>query len=373
MLFLFMCVRLYIMFVILGIVVVTVGLTGIRFAKPLSKALLVGMGIDVKVYGTPDPSARIVAFNHPLTIDACILNAVVGPVSGLISFIPKYEWAAKLYSWAMECVPVFQKRGGGGGRGSDGTTTKRLLEKLKTSTTRYGVSVNRPRHRGVGGKTPGDKIHAFHTIAFRLKERVQPAIIVVDEAPYFIRANGDVSFWDYVRMPLQSQSRIRVYLLSAMSQRPDESSERFAERTRRRMNRCLQRAWKHPEHALPSCDRRSFYTSLCFSAMTVVCFFTSLHLYGLGWLGLTLSSSIYHYSSHPSVLSKYIDKGMVYTVIAQGAYYFTYLTSPFLRIVAVVSFVAVCILYCIVRSKTYHPYVHLSSILGHLAIVMGLH
>lgn len=355
-------IRLYIVIFISIIVVFTVAFSGVRYAKSLSQMLLFGMGVQVKVYGTPDPSARILAFNHPTTVDACVLNAVTGPISGLIKFIPQFQWMAKLCEWGLDCVSVGEK------------TTTRLRGKLANTTTRYGIAVNRPRQRGVGGKKPGDKIHVFHTMAFRLHPRVQPVVIVVDEAPAFLRPNGNISLWDYLRMPLHSQGRYRVYLLPTMTRQSRESPEHFARRTKRLMNRTLQQAWKHPEHtAIHNTRHASVLTSIAFSAVGIVCLLKGLNVYGVGWLGLMVTSILYHLSTHPNYIPmKKLDKAMVYLVVLIGVYYFTSVRSWIARIVAVLSFVVTCYLYYLVGSDEIHPFIHVSSIVGHLAIALAL-
>jgi hypothetical protein len=68
---------------------------------------------------------------------------------------------------------------------------------------------------------------------------------------------------------------------------------------------------------------------------------------------------------------KQLDKAMVYIVVAIGAYYLTSVRSSIARIVAVLSFIMVCYLYYLVGSDEIHPFVHLASIVGHLAIALA--
>jgi 1-acyl-sn-glycerol-3-phosphate acyltransferase len=339
-------VRLYILIILIVVFIASL-LIGVRTAKYMGKFILWCFGIDVKVYGKVDPTARVVVFNHPQVLDASILNAVAGPMSGLIANV---DWMSRLYATMLECVLV--SRNGG--------TTEALLQKLREKPNlRYAVALH--NHLDcTGGKQLGDKIETAKTIAFRLNEDVQPIVLVVDSSNCPV---NDVSAPAFLGMPLNAQTRVRAYIMPKMRIANGEKAEDFAERTKGVMNRCLAKAWAASEaHALPIMDKTNAYTGLCFSLVAIACWAKGLYLYAAAWALLCVTSIIYHTSKNKAY--KTVDRIAISIVVTMGWLHYTRLDKG--HVFPVIMIIAVALIYYMGYN---HTYVHLLSMLGHLSII----
>lgn len=339
-------VRLYILIILIVLFIVSL-LIGVRSAKYMSKIILWCFGIDVKVYGKVDPTARIVVFNHPQVLDASILNSVAGPLSGLIANV---DWMSRLYATMLECVLV-SKNGG---------TTEALLQKLRQNPSlRYAVALHN-HLQCTGGKHQGDKIETAKTIAFRLNEDVQPIVLLVDSSTHPV---NDVSLSTFLGMPLNAQTRVRAYIMPKMRIAHGEEPEDFAERTKAVMNKCLEKAWASSKsHAPPIMDKTNAYTGLCFSIVAIACWAKGLYLYAAAWALLCATSIVYHTSKNSAYKS--IDRLAISFVVTLGLLHYMRLEKG--HILPVIMIIAVAIIY---YTGYNHTYVHLLSMIGHLSII----
>jgi hypothetical protein len=352
-------IRLYAYIILFACSILTIVFTRTRFLKPLSLFGTQAFGFnDIKIFGKVDPTARITVFNHPQCIDGFLLNAFVGPISGLIqdSLALNRVWA-----YLLDCVIVSAT----GGQ----NTTRRMREKLKTSKYRYAIAVNRQGDPGVGGRVPGDQIKTFKTIAFRMGEAVQPMVIVVDDAPY-------IHISHLLTAPLHSNKRLRVFLLPKMTQRQNETPEEFAARTKKAMNRCLKLAWKYPLTytpakpsatlaQIPTTDPASILTSMTFTTMVFHALLRKTPLYAAAWLIKTITSGLtYSTPSHQN--SRYVlsDRLITLLIVLLTAIYFTKIKdpNPKTRILPLVCFLAAITIYF---TDARSAWIHICSLLGY--------
>jgi hypothetical protein len=325
-------------------------LFGDKYLKNIALFATKVLGFNqIKIYGKVDPSARIVVFNHPTLSDPFIVQAVNGPISGLI--LDKF-WASAFFEYALGCVRVSHD--------GNQNTRERLLQTLKSNNRRYAIAVNRHNDPGVGGRTQGDSIETFKTIAFRLGESIQPMVIIAENNVY---AKPNINNIDVLNVSLRTNQPIRVYLLPKMTQKSGESPEQFAERTKRAMNACLKLGWQYDPKPDNPVDSSLVISSLLFTTMIIHAFARKYWIYGLAWMGLTITSVLNH--STPADTWRLIDKVMVYIVVGIGL---LVLLRKKNYIIPVITFVAVIILYF--GNIGHHSWIHILSLIGHHAILL---
>lgn len=313
-------------------------------------------GIDVRIYGKLDDSARVLVFNHPDIIDTFIAGSIVGPSKALMS-------SRHVFSQLLRHIFGFVVVSPNGGE----QTTERVLESLEQDRDkhRFLIAANRPDMQA-GGRTPGDRIDCFKTVAFRLGEAVQPMVIVYDTPPYSGGFNM-LRVFRYVFTPISSQKRARVYLLPKMTRRKKETPELFAERVKRRMNRCLELAWMCAAHKAPERDTSCMHTSMLFTTVVVSCIAKGLYAYALLWAALTCTSLLYHTCCTTDY--KIADRFATFLVTATGMYYMVRHLKPSTRIIPLLGFLGVVVV------QLFHwprALVHLFLLVGHHAIVRAV-
>ncbi len=127
------------------------------------------------------------------------------------------------------------------------------------------------------------------------------------------------------------------------------------------------------------------YSSLLFITNVVICYCYKYYLYSLLFIGLTISSLIHH--SHKTLLSYWIDKFFVFSVVGYGGYVFynkfsKNIVNIYYSIIVLISFLGTIILYyygsfkkCFVFAEdinecdNWHQLLHLLSSLGHHFII----
>jgi cation transport ATPase len=127
------------------------------------------------------------------------------------------------------------------------------------------------------------------------------------------------------------------------------------------------------------------YSSLLFITNVVICYCYKYYLYSLLFFGLTISSLIHH--SHKTLLSYWIDKFFVFSVVGYGGYVFynkfsKNIVNIHYSIITLISFLGTIILYyygslkkCFVFAEdinecdNWHQLLHLLSSLGHHFII----
>lgn len=111
------------------------------------------------------------------------------------------------------------------------------------------------------------------------------------------------------------------------------------------------------------------YTSLAFMIVAAYALVSHLYLYALAWTCLSITSVLVH-----EFYTMYLaDKIVLYIAIAIGGYYYVTRfrhSTPVLQIIPLVSFTMVVLLYFGLRESIDHAFVHLFSIVGHMAIIL---
>lgn len=137
-----------------------------------------------------------------------------------------------------------------------------------------------------------------------------------------------------------------------------------------------------------SCELPSIkccYSSLLFITNVVVCYYYKYYLYSLLFIGLTISSLIYH--SHKTSLSYWIDKFFIFSIVSYGGYVFynkfsENIINIYYSTIVVITFLGAIILYyygslkrCFIFAEdinecdNWHQLLHLLSSLGHHFII----
>ncbi len=128
------------------------------------------------------------------------------------------------------------------------------------------------------------------------------------------------------------------------------------------------------------------YSALLFITNVVVCYYYKYYLYSALFAGLTVSSLIHH--SHKTLLSYWIDKLFVFSVVGYGGYVFykkfsKNIINILYSIIAIITFLGTVILYyygsmkgCFVFAEDmkecdyWHQILHLLSSVGHHSIIL---
>jgi hypothetical protein len=128
-------------------------------------------------------------------------------------------------------------------------------------------------------------------------------------------------------------------------------------------------------------------TSLSLATNAIHAFLKNYMVYGLAFVGLTITSVLLHISSkdYNSIYVNtlfWIDQACIYLLFGIGLYYV--LKVPLLYQLAAVLSIGICILYYNYGKLTnqfvwdkqfgpmYHRFMHVAGALGHHAIMMGL-
>jgi len=270
-----------------------------------SQTILWCFGINkVEVYGTLDPKARVLAFNHPSYLDAFIMGSFVPYLSGLV----RRSTLLDIYSKMTKSVYVGKKGGE--------QTTERLKKAIyQNKKHKYAISVNTMDNKK--SKTPG--IHKgvsfqkFKTIPFVLNERIQPVLIVYDSSDYVISSMSGV-ICNLMR-PIKTYNTVRVYLLPRDFKRTDETIETFVERTEKRMAWCLEKDWVKAKSFNIIDNSHTIYVSLLFFIIAWITCFKGYYEQSLMWFALSAITIIYRQGQISSMF--WLEKVLIALIITK--------------------------------------------------------
>ena len=109
-------------------------------------------------------------------------------------------------------------------------------------------------------------------------------------------------------------------------------------------------------------------TSIIFITVAFHAFIKNFIFYSVSWLGLMITSLLYH-SSYNTEIYYYFDQCMIYAVVTMGLYKFLFIKEFLYTVIPIITFLMTIIIYKL--KLAHHLFVHILGIIGHHSILLA--